>query len=234
MAVNRSSRGSSAGGDSSYPIKARIKLAKGNADTDVVIFHFNPERLSISESENTPQDCEGQKEKRAEVVSLSGPSARTLTVSKAIFDTSGRPNDPDYLSDVTKTTQKVFALLRADTPKSRPPKVKFVWADFVFTSIVSNVSEELTLFTPKGVPIRAELTITFREVTDSSATQGQNPTSRGDARAVHTVLPGETIDSIAYQTLGDARKWAVVAEFNRLENPFRLRPGQKLAIPVIR
>ncbi|HLG50038.1 MAG TPA: LysM domain-containing protein, partial [Chloroflexota bacterium] len=47
------------------------------------------------------------------------------------------------------------------------------------------------------------------------------------------VSPGETIDTIAFQEYGDPNQWRRIADYNRLDNPLRLRAGQKLAIPPL-
>ena len=43
--------------------------------------------------------------------------------------------------------------------------------------------------------------------------------------------PDETIDAIAFAELGDASKWRLLAAYNRIDNPLRLRPGQRIMIP---
>ncbi len=47
----------------------------------------------------------------------------------------------------------------------------------------------------------------------------------------YIVEPGDTLARIAQGLLGSAGKWRVLAEINDLQDPDRLRPGQKLKIP---
>lgn len=49
--------------------------------------------------------------------------------------------------------------------------------------------------------------------------------------AVHVVLAGETMSSIARDVLGDARYYVQIARENPLVDPTRLRPGQELRLP---
>lgn len=49
---------------------------------------------------------------------------------------------------------------------------------------------------------------------------------------VHTVLPGETIQSIAYKYYGDSGLWYRIADINSIYNPFvEIQEGVQLYIP---
>lgn len=56
--------------------------------------------------------------------------------------------------------------------------------------------------------------------------------SSNGAYRYHTVLEGETIQSIAFQYYGDSGRWADIADVNPILNPFEdLRAGLQLIIP---
>jgi nucleoid-associated protein YgaU len=105
----------------------------------------------------------------------------------------------------------------------------------VFLGVITQMSVRFTLFTPEGMPVRATAQVSMQEVPQvapKNAKQGQNPTSHAfGARRVHVVREGDTIDWIASTELGDASTWRVIAEANNLDDPRRLRPGQRLIIP---
>lgn len=50
-------------------------------------------------------------------------------------------------------------------------------------------------------------------------------------RGIHTVLPGETIQSIAFKYYGKSGAWGEIADLNSLYNVMELKPGTKLLIP---
>lgn len=51
-------------------------------------------------------------------------------------------------------------------------------------------------------------------------------------RTIHTVLEGETIQSIAFKYYKDSGYWVRIAEFNNLFFPLReLSPGDQIKIP---
>jgi hypothetical protein len=118
--------------------------------------------------------------------------------------------------------------------KPRPPYVRFGWgAMLLFITVITKLNVHFTLFHPDGRPARASVDITFAEVFDP--VKDQNPTSSGAGGLhVHTVLPGETLDQIAYAELGDAKRWRQLAEDNHLDNPLALQPGQRLTIGLRR
>lgn len=51
-------------------------------------------------------------------------------------------------------------------------------------------------------------------------------------RTVHTVMEGETIQSIAFQYYGDSGYWMNICDVNSIYNPLtELKPGMELYIP---
>ena len=57
------------------------------------------------------------------------------------------------------------------------------------------------------------------------------PYTEGDKQ--HTVMDGETLQSIAYQYYGDSGRWHWISEANNILNPFQeVKPYQILRIPM--
>ncbi|MGD2099611.1 MAG: LysM peptidoglycan-binding domain-containing protein [Desulfobacterales bacterium] len=50
---------------------------------------------------------------------------------------------------------------------------------------------------------------------------------------VHTVQPDESISTLAEQYYGDYRKFHLIADYNEMEDPTRIKVGQDIKIPVI-
>jgi hypothetical protein len=206
-----------------------------NADTgaEVVECHFNPNDFTINRSNQwQSQETSGS---GLPDTTFGGMGARQLTMS-LVFDTY------EQKSDVTQATGKLAALMEVpNTPSpsgraARPPHVEFGWGNFrSFRSVITQMSQKFTLFTADGTPVRATVQLTLQEVPREAAQNqrgGQNPTSvaRG-ARKARVVLPGDTIDWIAADEMGDPNAWRALAEANGIDDPRRLRPGQVLLIP---
>ncbi len=50
---------------------------------------------------------------------------------------------------------------------------------------------------------------------------------------VHTIAPDESISTLAEQYYGDYRKFHLIADYNELEDPTKVKVGQDIKIPVI-
>lgn len=58
------------------------------------------------------------------------------------------------------------------------------------------------------------------------------PTYLSGYKAIHTVLEGETIQSIAFQYYGDSGYWMNICDVNSIYDPLEeLKPGMELFIP---
>jgi hypothetical protein len=149
----------------------------------------------------------------------------------------------DNVKDVREETGKIYGLLKIDPETHAPPRCKLRWGDggqlFSFGSspdtrcLLENVSEEFNLFSPGGVPLRAKLTVTFREYKTIEEQARQTPPGRpnGGRTKVRTIQPGETLYSIAWEEYHDSSKWPLIANKNSLTNPRYLVPGDQLEIP---
>lgn len=58
------------------------------------------------------------------------------------------------------------------------------------------------------------------------------PIPRGGDVIAHRVVDGDTLEQLAARYLGDHRQWQQLQSHNRVADPYRLRPGSVLEIPV--
>lgn len=229
---------------SAQPVKASIWNEDSKPPAQVVTFLFNPTTFSIGKTATwTPQGCQGED---VPLTTFAGGAAATLTLNGLLFDTytmepqrgqeyKHPPSVRDYTDKVLKLTKIDQSLKDPKTQVARPPRVTFRWGSWTsFKAVVTSVTQEFTLFMANGTPVRARVSITLQEVSESDDYPGTNPTSRANVQRVHRVNPGEMIDSVAYKFYGDASKWTLIADHNRLSDPLRLTAGQLLAIPNAR
>lgn len=60
-----------------------------------------------------------------------------------------------------------------------------------------------------------------------------NQASQGAAgQQTYTVQPGDNLSKISKQFYGDPNKYNSIVKANQLENPDKIKPGQKLIIPA--
>ena len=199
-----------------------------------VKFQYNPTKYTVSKS----VEWQAQKTKGKDVppVDFVQGSARTVTLELFLDSEDG--------TDVLNEVKKLYTFTLADkgnkqknSAMGRPPRVQFLWHDVAnFPAVIKSLNVTYTMFHQTGEPARATVNLTLQEMppeTDPKKPAGhpQNPTSLGEEGVrSHRVIAGETMDTIAYQELGDATSWRYIAELNNIDNPFDLRPGQHLAI----
>ncbi len=138
--------------------------------------------------------------------------------------------------DVRKMTQKITQLLMPSVEgkkTKRGPVCLFVWGGFSFKGIIHTLSHKFTMFLPEGIPVRAELTVTFKSV----ATPEEYAKSMGKeaCRKIWTVKSGDRLDLIAQSTLKDVTRWRKIADENNIDNPLSFPKesdlGRRLIIP---
>ncbi len=217
---------------------ARAKLIPMNGDqleTDVakhIQVQFNPATLRVTLA-NTMRA-----ENRSGSGGPSGAAAQFVEKSEStlavelVFDTSAPPQfdgstgaqGVEANSDVRKLTQKIADTFmkpqegRRNQPLA-PKKCRFQWGTFMFTGMLSAYNETLDFFAPEGIPLRATLSLTFKEdgyqfELDASVTADKREVPRFVPTAAST-----SVDRAAQNAGVDPRQWRLLASFNSLENP---------------
>ncbi|MCX5213551.1 LysM peptidoglycan-binding domain-containing protein [Kitasatospora sp. NBC_00240] len=195
-------------------------------------FQFNPNTLSLSKGAQWRQNLIRGGEETG-VPEFMGAQPRQLTVELFLDATATRDDS------VAKSVETLLGWC-APTPASiaakapSAPRVMFAWGSFEsvkFFGYLGNVSATYSLFDPSGRPLRATCQV---QVTESGEpTPGQNPTSGAlNARRVHRLVAGDSLELLAYQEYGDATAWRRIAEANGIDDPMRLRPGAELLVPA--
>ncbi|RME73780.1 MAG: peptidoglycan-binding protein [Chloroflexi bacterium] len=191
--------------------------------------HFNPAEFSIAHAlkwEEVPS--QGSSAPR---LVYAGSEAQDMTVT-FLFDTTKDGGSRDVRDEYQTLIEMAEVDNQKKNPKtglSEPPQCRFQWGRFLaFKAVISNIEQKFTLFAANGTPLRAEVTVTFKQVEELM--RPQNPTSRSEARRVWIVEEGQRLDWIAYQEYGDPACWRHIAETNHLDHPGKLYPGQVLKL----
>ncbi|MEV4319586.1 hypothetical protein [Actinocrispum sp. NPDC049592] len=148
--------------------------------------------------------------------------ARALTM-ELFFDTYERA------ADVRGHTQRVVSLLNPAPGTFAPPVLLFVMGRFAMQCVLAEADQHFTMFLPDGTPVRARMSVRFTEYVRvelevSSGLFIGPPT-------VHNIAERDTLPNLAATYLGDPARWREIAEANDLDDPLRLAPGKRLAIP---
>lgn len=135
--------------------------------------------------------------------------------------------------DVRDFTDQIYGLLEIDPETHVPPICLVTWGDFVFTGVLDHVSGRFTLFVADGTPVRATLSVVFKQFISPEVLVRENPTQSADHRKTRVVRAGDRLDLIAAREYGDAGMWRHIADANNLADPGRLNAGQSLIIPAL-
>ena len=198
---------------------------------------FNPERYTVSKSVQLAEVA---------IPGLDAPVVQYVRgqdekISMELFFDTTDLGMVDPVVDVRLLTSQVYKLLKVDSNLHAPPRVQMAWGSAgQLTSygaslspwlVLESVSEEFSLFSPAGVPLRAKLNVSFREAWTIEQQLQVTPRHSSDRTTLHRVVRGETIAHIAAEEYNDATQWRLIADANQLANPRLLTPGQVLVIP---
>jgi nucleoid-associated protein YgaU len=198
---------------------------------DRIPFQFNPKELSISKSASW-----GRSNAR-DAKTAGSPQFNGADPCKMTFELFFDATDTLDGSVVTRVEQLFACCVPTNDSwgkkKSLPPLVVLHWGDVTsFAGFVTSVQAKYTLFTGKGMPIRATCNVSLEEMPGDPLKQ--NPTSGSlTLTSVRTVVAGDSLASIAYREYGDPAMWRPLAAFNGIDDPLRLRLGSSVLLPVV-
>jgi len=217
------------------PAKAAIVLLKGGLPYGRPIScHFNPTEYSVARSVSwnfTPMPGVDQP-----VANYQGGGNSTMSLT-LLFDTLTDLNGIDVrlitnplweAAEVNQTT------LNNVTQKGEPAHIMFTWGTmWSFEAVVTNISQNYTLFKENGTPVRATVTLALTQIKHPNSFPRQNPTSGGTPGEIYVVREGDRLDLIAQEHYKRPILWRYIAEHNDIDNPRQLVPGQRLVIPPL-
>jgi nucleoid-associated protein YgaU len=154
------------------------------------------------------------------------------------FDTTRLGSTDSRVVDVRDFTSVVAELGRIQPNTHAPPRIRFIWGKGLsFRAIVDNVQQKFTLFNPAGVPVRATLTMSFKEYKTLEEQLKELNLQTSDQTKSVIVQRGKTLAQIAYEEYGDPGLWKLIADHEqnreRLTDLRRLSPGMELRVPSI-
>lgn len=177
-----------------------------------------------------------------QVVGLDGPigqyvagNSETLEMT-LYFDTYQPPtmqNPAEGGTDVTKVTRKLAALVQIKGSLHRPPKVTFKWGGIQFSGVVTNVSQNYTMFLADGMPVRAKVDLTFKSLLDVKQSKLESPFESPDRTKLRVIHEKEQLWNYAWEEYGDIEQWRAIAKENGIMNPLDIVPGQKINLPAL-
>ena len=157
---------------------------------------------------------------------LSGERVRLSM--ELFFDTS------EEKTDVRDHTKKIEELMMINSDKHRPPILMFSWGQKLnFKCVLEDLVQRYTMFKQDGTPIRAILKVLFKEFSEKADDRKKNPLHSADHTKRIMLREGETLSSICAREYADPRKWRVIADANRINDPTSIKAGTVLRLPPL-
>jgi nucleoid-associated protein YgaU len=218
------------------PVPALIEVDARDRGPDlppVIPVQFNPPEYTIGKAAQIAEIAIPGID--APILQFVRGQTRTLAL-ELFFDTTRLGSTATRAVDVRLLTDPVAQLGRIQPRIHAPPRITFIWGlGLSFRAIVDNVQQKFTLFNPAGIPVRATLTVGFKEYKTLEEQLKELNLQSADHTKLRVVRARDTLARIAFEEYGDAAMWRVIADRNRdqLTDLRRLRPGMRLAIPAI-
>lgn len=140
--------------------KAQLQvLDKHDKATDTIPVQFNPTTMQLQMSNSV----DGGTARGRQTQQYNGSASTQLSLD-LLFDTAEEGTNSNPV-DVRTRTNKVrqFVLPGGTGSKEAPPRVRFRWGTVEVTGVMNTLTEELSLFSRDGVPLRSKLSVQIKE-----------------------------------------------------------------------
>jgi hypothetical protein len=206
-------------------VKAHLEILVPKVDDPIIPLRFNPTEYQLQKSNNFAE---------VPIPGLESPpiqfvrGASEKLTAELLVDTS------DTLEDVrVRYVNKLRDLLRLNADLHAPPIVRFTWDSQLFVGVIESLNITYVLFTPKGIPLRAKLSLSLKEYRPAAVQVKESPRFSRNFEKAYTVRRGDTLSGIAAAVYRDASVWREIAGANSIKDPRRLQPGRVLTLPRI-
>lgn len=176
-------------------------LDRNGSSTDEFPVQFNPATMQLQMTNS----IDGGTSRGRQTQQYNGTSSTTLTLDLE-FDTADE-GTTDAPVDVRSRTKQVAQFLLPGGPNfdQAPPRVKFVWGGFELVGTMASLTEDLSLFSSGGVPLRAKCSVSIKEQDPkfdanergAGAKEANNPPPAGEGDRAGAGAPGTTGGGLA-------------------------------------
>ncbi len=186
------------------------------------VFMFNPEQYSESETQHFNDD---------QAIGTSGSQSRYSHTEAKVYnfelliDGTGASGDKrEIMAEITAL--KLITGFNGAQHTSRPLIV--AWGSLISTCVVTRMNIMFTLFRANGIPLRAKVSIQFRETRPITQILLEMALLSPDLTHHRIVQEGEKLPILCYQVYETPQYYLEVARANGLTNFRRLRAGMEL------
>ncbi len=123
--------------------------------------------------------------------------------------------------------------LNVDADVHAPNYIQLIWGEFIFKCQLTSLNIKYTLFTPDGIPIRAELGCNFKGFEDSFSKARREGERSPDMTKIVTIRAGDSLPILCNEHYGSPKYYLQVARQNGLASPLYVYPGQRIVLPPL-
>ena len=114
-----------------------------------------------------------------------------------------------------------------------PNYLKIIWGGLAFKCMLSSLKIAYQLFGPTGKPLRAKLSVSFRQHQTPEDLARSSDRKSADLTHAETVTSGTTLPLMAYRVYDRPDIYVQVARANDLDDLVHLTPGRSLRFPPL-
>lgn len=211
----------------------KLKITTDLKGANPIEVLFNPTEYTIEDSSKWEDQV---RSKQKPELHYTGGERKKLSM-ELFFDSY------EQRQDVRQFTRLIANLMEVDQKMDRPPVCTIEWgqntsqppndADFPFVGVLESLKQQFVLFSNDGTPVRAKLSVSFKQFRLPEAELKRNPRRQSFPAETYTIIQGDTLSGIATRVWKKPEEWRRLADANQIENPRQLISGQKLIIPPI-
>ncbi|HET6229344.1 MAG TPA: hypothetical protein VFE05_04640 [Longimicrobiaceae bacterium] len=150
-----------------------------------------------------------------------------LSVELTLDEASAAPG-----KGVKERMESLYQLVKIQPRTHAAPRVLVSWgAGLSFHGVAESVQRKITLFDREGNPLRAVVTIAFREYRKLDEQLKELNLQSADQTKLTVLRAGDRLDVLAAREYGDPEAWRALAAWNGIEDPRSAGPGTALEIP---
>jgi nucleoid-associated protein YgaU len=223
-----------------FPTKAKIEVLdkdavdpSGNIPQEFFDVQFNPTEYTLNKAAQIAE---------INIIGIDSPILQFIRGQNEkltldlFFDTTAMGGLDESAQDVKNLTKPFYQLVKIQPKTHAPPRIRFTWGEGLsFKAIVESIQQKFTLFSPNGIPLRATLSVTFREYRTLEEQLKELKLQSSDHSKQRVVRQGDTLSRIAGQEYNDPGQWRMIADNNAdvLTDVLDLQPGTVLLIPPL-
>lgn len=136
-------------------------------------------------------------------------------------------------TDVSDLTKRFATILAIDADLHAPPPVRFMWGSFSFKAVIQSLSQKFTMFSADGLPVRATLTVSFKQYRPLSEQLDEPRRNSADKTKRRVMTADDSLWALAAREYGHVREWRRIAIANRIDNPRIVAAGTVLILPPL-